>query len=175
MPFTEEQKEYIIDNYPKLEVGNRRGGTGYIDFLKWDEVEHSVIWGMDCLNRLFVVIKGIVDNQEVMQVFFQRYTDIPNNWNSGGNWTIKIIETSGGISQIQFDFLYELIINQKSNLKLDYRPHYNIFYNKDIQLYDYYLNNAARVIQHAWKDALVNIHCKVGWNKGLRDANFACQ
>jgi len=174
MPFTEEQKKYVMDNYPRLDVGNRTGGTGYIDFLKWDEVEYSVMWGIDCLDRPFIVIKGLINNQNVMQVFFQRYNDNLDNWNSGANWTRPFISTGGGISQEQYDFLYELITNKKNILKVEYKPEYRLFNNKEIQLYDYYLNNAAKVIQNAWKDALVNINCKIGWNKGLRDAKFAC-
>jgi hypothetical protein len=74
----------IIKNYPRLDLKGRMGGTDYIDFLRWNEVNHPVMWGIDRYNRLFFVIKGYVNGKRVLQTFFQRYTGLQSAWNSGG-------------------------------------------------------------------------------------------
>lgn len=63
-----------FQNYPSLDVGNRNGATDYIDYLKWDDVKHPVMTGVDKFKRKFIVVKMKVGSAKVMQTFFQRYT-----------------------------------------------------------------------------------------------------
>ena len=63
-----------------LNIGNKVGTTEYIDFIKWDEVTESVMKGIDCFGRPFLVVKFLVNGDtdtplELMQTFFKRYSD----------------------------------------------------------------------------------------------------
>ena len=48
---------YNLEGIPIQDIGRREGSTGYIDFLKWEEVTEPVMKGMDLFGRRFVVIK----------------------------------------------------------------------------------------------------------------------
>ena len=42
-----------------LHIGNRKGHTGYIDFIQEKELgENSVMKGFDCIQRPFIIIKA---------------------------------------------------------------------------------------------------------------------
>lgn len=146
MSFTDEQRNHIVSSYPQLDIGVRTGKTDYIYFLEWDEVTNSVMWGIDCYNRMFVVIKVKIGEYNLMQTFFQRYTHDLHNWNSGSNRTIPFITTYGGISSEQFNFLYNLITTKKAILNGHAKSSNSAFNNKEIMLYDYYLDKSARII-----------------------------
>jgi len=52
------------------------GGTGYIDGIHPQDMEKSVMWGMDPHKRIFVAVKSICDGaREGVVAFFQRYND----------------------------------------------------------------------------------------------------
>lgn len=143
-----------------LDIGDKLGDTGYIDFLKWDDVPEGVMYGYDKLNRLFIVIKCIIDGKKYVQTFFQRYTSggSYHPWNSGTSH-LHIIETNGGILENQFDFLFELIKNKKAIIKYEHRPSYSItqklndidFKGKEIILFDKKKWDSAKTIQNAWR------------------------
>ena len=56
--------------FPVINVGQRNGPTDYIDYLSWDEVKHPVMVGTDKFKRHFMVVKMTVDDNKVMQTFF---------------------------------------------------------------------------------------------------------
>ena len=93
----------------------------------------------------------------------------PNNWNSAicvDN--LSFISTIGGITPKQFEFLFSLIKNGKGIFKPEYRCNYSFLENKEL-IVGNVRHNAARIIQNAWKDALVNINTQVGINRVNRD------
>ena len=63
------------NNYPELDIGNRCGGTGYIDFITMEEVTNSIMWGRDIYNRYFLVFKLLIEGKIVLQTLFERYSD----------------------------------------------------------------------------------------------------
>ena len=149
---------FNVDNskIPYLEIGNRQGHTDYIDFLKFDEVTHPIMRGLDLWGRQFYVIKFLVNNEEkLMQTFFQRYSRIDSLWQGCGHATVNLIDTSGGMSKEQFLFLEQIINGEKVKLEEKHRP--VKFANKNIkpdifvELYDERKINAAITIQKYWR------------------------
>ena len=49
----------LLKDIPKLDIYDREGATGYIDFLTFEEVNEPIMWGVDKFNRIFIVIKMI--------------------------------------------------------------------------------------------------------------------
>jgi len=95
-----------------LDIGNRVGATQYIDFIKEDEVPYSIMKGVDCLRRSFIVIKTsfiLRDDTtiDIMSTFFQRYTDEYLLWCGCG----FMMNTEGGMSIEQIQLIYDLISN----------------------------------------------------------------
>lgn len=44
-------------NLPILDINQYVGRTGYIDFIKADDMEYPLMRGVDCLRRPFLAIK----------------------------------------------------------------------------------------------------------------------
>lgn len=114
-----------IYNYecPILKIGDRKGHTGYIDFIQEEELgENSVMKGMDCIQRPFIIIKTelILSNGDTIptiSTFFQRYNDCKSLWQCCGHSGRLLMNTDGGMSQIQFEFLNQLL-NVKEKEKI---------------------------------------------------------
>ncbi|QLH36215.1 MAG: hypothetical protein HWD61_08810 [Parachlamydiaceae bacterium] len=70
---------------PILDLGNRKGATGYIDFLSPKELNYPLMKGVDCHQRPFIACKLLNTRGESFVVtLFQRYTD-SDAWTWGGN------------------------------------------------------------------------------------------
>ena len=46
-----------IKNLPRININIKCGYTDYIDFLQWNEVTEPAMYGIDCYNREFIVVK----------------------------------------------------------------------------------------------------------------------
>ena len=93
---------------PQLDLGQKVGDTGYIDFLKEDDVPEKLMGGTDVYGRPFITFKGCVDNTRVMETIFQRYTS-PSYWMSCGHGTPDhLLLTSGGMKHGQIQFYLDL-------------------------------------------------------------------
>ena len=70
--------------FPKLDLGERTGVTGYIDFIHIDEFEEEegpVKTGRDIDDRMFIVVAmKVEEGKKLVQVFFQRYEDREDIW-----------------------------------------------------------------------------------------------
>lgn len=78
--------EAVFNALPILDLGNRTGDTGYLDFLRPNELTHSIMRGTDAGARPFICLKlnapsdeGLPPHQTVI-TFFQRYS-------TGGEWS----------------------------------------------------------------------------------------
>ena len=105
---------FNLNKYPVLDLGNRLGHSGYIDFITWDEVTEPVMTGFDYYHRAFIVIKFIIDKDtdkpiKIMQTFFERYTNSKDLWMGCGSATEYLIYTFGGMKQEQFDFINKIL------------------------------------------------------------------
>lgn len=88
---------YDIDKLPILDIGQLRGSTDYIDFIKESDMSHTVMRGLDIFGRPFVSIKFNIrpdpnssDNSvqnikpcQAVGTFFQRYSDNTELWAYG--------------------------------------------------------------------------------------------
>ena len=110
--------ENIINlDYNTLDIGNKIGITGYIDFIKKSDVPDNVMKGCDRYKRDFIVFKStIIYNDgykiETFTIVFQRETDNKKLWMSCGKDGPYLFETSGGMNEKQIILLYKLLINK---------------------------------------------------------------
>ena len=114
-----------------LDIGDQVGATRYIDFIKENDVQYSIMKGVDCLRRSFIVIKTEYilqdgSKKDVMSTFFQRYTDEYLLWCGCG----FMMNTEGGMCINQLQLIYNLISNGyvdiddtiKQTCRLQYDP-----------------------------------------------------
>jgi hypothetical protein len=97
---------------PVIDIGTRRGGTDYIDFLTHTDVTTSSR-GTDCYGRPFVALTGTMhfkdgSSNEFLETFFQRYSDGTTLW-MGCGWTKTFMSSVGGITAEQFKLLTRLV------------------------------------------------------------------
>lgn len=124
--------------FPQIETDSRIGETGYIDFLTLDEVTKPVMTGLDCLSRPFIVIKmDVLDKDghiktQLMETFFQRYTDNPNLWMGCGHATPLLISTVGGMTPCQFN----LVNNLLDSISVEMSDCHNIEYGNNVNVGD---------------------------------------
>jgi len=99
-----------------LDISNRYGNTGYIDFIKQTELqENNIMKGMDDYRRLFIVFKAevIYDDNTKRNTFttvFQRF-DKELLWHSCGHDGQLLFDTVGGINATQLQLLDNLLKN----------------------------------------------------------------
>lgn len=130
---------YIFDySCAYLNLDNRVGDTGYIDFIDPDELEElNVMKGSDHYNRKFIVFKSeIILNSERIKtftIFFQRYKDSMISFHTAGHYGKILFLTDGGCNLKQIKYLVELLKN--GSIELDYnqarefRMNYCYLYN----------------------------------------------
>lgn len=115
--------------FPNLDIMNRIGQTGYIDFIKPNELVSNtdVMSGIDIYSRKFFVIKASFvfaninkQNFDTFSIFFQRYNDNEQLWHFCGHYGKYLMNTEGGTSIKQFELVYNLL---KDNI---------VYLNKDM-------------------------------------------
>ena len=127
----------LINKYPTLDTGNRNGLTDYIDYIELSEVTDMVVKGSDLFNRPFFVIKYKIEGFDAVciQTFFKRYSNTEYPWMGCGHFTANLIDTSGGISTVQFRFMRDLIKNKEAIITNDVRPcSYELYEGKKVTL-----------------------------------------
>ena len=159
-------------------IGNRRGHTDYIDFLKWGEITEPVMKGIDICNRHFVVVKlKIYDsknkknkhiNIKLMQTYFQRYTN-GILWMGCGYATESFLETCGGMNLHQLDLIEQIINNNSVEIRDEHRPSSSDYIGKTVELYDEEKEKAAVTIQKHWLRCRYNPNYKMCKKLQLQD------
>ena len=96
-----------------LDIGERVGATGYIDFIGIKEITAPLMRGIDIHYRPFFTICAdiVYDDGTCIPTFttiFQRYTDSTILWHTAGHYR-KILVTDGGMNAQQFG-LFRLLI-----------------------------------------------------------------
>ena len=93
-----------------LDIQDRKGITGYIDFINPTELNnYNVMSGFDYANRRFFVIKAEIEYSDKPKIktfttFFQRYSDNNLLWHTSGHY-----DTTGGASLAQIKMLVNLL------------------------------------------------------------------
>ncbi len=77
----------LSSSIPVLNICSTIGYTGYMDFLKSNQIIYPLLKGIDVASRPFVVMRLVVQyNEKIVycaQTFFQRYTDKAYPWIGG--------------------------------------------------------------------------------------------
>ena len=106
----------LLSDYPLLNIYDKKGLTGYIDFIHINEITNSIMTGIDCYNRPFFTLTVDLYYSDdtiisTFTTFFKRYTDSSSHlWhacNSGSY--IPLFNTCGGMNKKQFSFLCLLL------------------------------------------------------------------
>ena len=112
MPFVHPPMPSFIpsmENVPVLDLGDQRGNTGYIDFVKAEDVQFPVMRGIDVYGRPFVAIKAQLEGKcefpEVVGVFFQRYADNTTDWAYGSCYPLNLLFHDSRVSKIHMEGL----------------------------------------------------------------------
>jgi hypothetical protein len=106
-----------------LDIEKRQGQTGYIDFIKQNEVLTDVAKGCDIHNRNFIVFKAkfiyISNNEEkCFSTFFKRYIDIPLYHICGHDGKL-LMQTVGGMTIEQAELIKKLLYEKVVDINLD--------------------------------------------------------
>lgn len=73
-----------LDKLPILEWNDKYlGTTDYIDRITTDDVNYSIMRGIDRFNRTFFTFRFKIDGKLCVYTLFQRYTDDHNLWTFG--------------------------------------------------------------------------------------------
>jgi hypothetical protein len=118
-----------------LDIQDRRGVTGYIDFINPKELnDNNVMSGVDYANRPFFVIKAEIVYSDKTKIntfttFFQRYSDDTLLWHTAGHYGKLLFDTTGGSSLSQFKLLSQLLLNGFYNLEKEDANNLRIFNN----------------------------------------------
>lgn len=110
-----EFRKYIHNlNVPILDIGDKRGWTDYIDFIKESDMTAPVMKGVDVYGREFVALKVKSDNNNdnipklSVEVFFRRYSDSEKLWMEATSGK-QLLYTIGGMTESDFDTVIKLI------------------------------------------------------------------
>ncbi len=109
-----------------LDVGERRGWTSYIDFIRPDELagEHAMK-GTDALGRRFIAFKCTVATdppRRLFTTFFQRYKAEASSdvtYHTAGHHGVHLFTTTGGASLAQVEHLRRLLRTGSIDLNVD--------------------------------------------------------
>lgn len=162
----------IIDltkHSPILNVSERVGYTGYIDYIRFEELSSPIMHGIDCCKRKFIVFKFQIDDDPniYMQTLFQRYTNNECDWRPCGHATVCLIDACSPLHLSQLLFLTELFSTGSAVITSDDYP-YESFENKRV-----YLRNkpeklprfSKSKIWNYYNNSLVSFNTLLGVNK----------
>lgn len=117
MTFLEEIQSVTEEIYniscPILDIGDRAGFSGYIDFINSNEFKEALNKGVDKFGRKFIAFRAKIEytdgeNKETFMTLFQRYTHDKTLWMGAGSY-LHLFSTDGGISLQQFQLVLKLL------------------------------------------------------------------
>lgn len=72
-----------VQDIPQISISRRWYGVkSYLDTVDTDDMELEVVWGRDLYRRSFISVR----HDRGVLTFFQKYTDMPNLWTTGGKY-----------------------------------------------------------------------------------------
>jgi hypothetical protein len=129
------EKYYAL---PKLNLGEKNGKTGYIDFITSTDMSHPIMQGYDSAGRKFVSIKvNTVDTENgdkgpVVGTFFERYSDnslsllsSKREWAFGTCYSLNIIHNDSRVRDYQYENLelrLKSLVDGKTLYDIDTSP-----------------------------------------------------
>jgi len=157
----------LVENpFPILDIKDRNGYSGYIDFIGSSEFNTSAIQGVDYASRPFVCLKMkcyLANGCELSayQTFFQRYTNNIELWMGTSN-SKALMCTVGGMNSIQQALVRDLIINKSVDIPDSIYDYYKFRIFNDDEDYNDKSKRVVKVIldesvdlSQDWRLALV--------------------
>ena len=143
---------------PILDIGEREGLTGYIDFINPQELNNSnIMKGKDKYNRKFIVFKSIIrplNNDDPIQfftTFFKRHVDDYSiTYHTAGHYGELLFQTEGGATISQMNILYELLKNGNVELSYEQMRENRIQNSKSLQNIESETQNLIEIIKIGW-------------------------
>jgi hypothetical protein len=163
-----------LDKFPELDIGDRMGSTDYIDFIKMDEVPHSIMCGLDKFKRYFLVMKLIVDGKIILQTLFQRFTNEVCNWRGCGHFSpngILLFGSGSNITVETINLILSLLKGETVIIKEEHNPDQNYFIGKKVSVFNQEQWDATIIIQKQWKKCRYNPSFKMCERVQLRNLN----
>jgi hypothetical protein len=126
-----------ISELPILDIGEKVGHSGYIDFILVNQMSDSIMKGIDCYKRPFIAFKfwirsndNIKPPYEAVGTFFQRYSDNNNSWAYGTCYELNSLYNDSRIRLCDYENLAERIkrlVNGEELPDLKYEPSNTIY------------------------------------------------
>ncbi len=120
-----------------LDIGNRQGSTGYIDFITQSELTRSIAKGFDLNGRGFIAWKAecvLTSYDETSEfstftTFFKRYAETESMlYHTCGHDGQNLFSTEGGCSEAQMKFLLKLLETKEVTLNKEQIEAYRIIF-----------------------------------------------
>lgn len=98
---------------PVLDIGDKYGNTGYIDFIDTNDFSEPVRKGIDRHGRKFICFRAIIEytegqTKETFMTLFQRYMGYELLWMGAGQ-NIQLFSTYGGTVVEQLELVLKLL------------------------------------------------------------------
>lgn len=106
--------QIYLHECPTLDVGNKNGHTGYIDYIRQTDFSQNVVKGCDSFGRQFIVFRADFvsengDTKKTFTTFFKRYSDRETLYHAAGHDGLLLFRTEGGTTVEQMQFLLDLL------------------------------------------------------------------
>jgi hypothetical protein len=107
-------QEIYNQDCPILDIGDRVGITGYIDFIDTSEFTEPFNKGIDKYERKFVSFRANIEYEdgttiETFTTLFQRYSERENLWMGAGRRETYLFATDGGTNLQQLQLVLKLL------------------------------------------------------------------
>jgi len=124
-----------------LNIEDRVGNTGYIDFITPDDMNEAFNKGVDIYRRKFINILANIEYEngsvkKTLSTLFQRYSGDDGLWMIGGDKNIPtLMESYGGVNIEQFNLIRRLLEEKSVDITdeiykkcriTEYNPGYNL-------------------------------------------------
>lgn len=133
-----------LDNIPILDIGNRQGSTDYIDFIRDHELTSPIMRGVDIFKRRFIILRMFINGKKFTQTFFQRYSNNEKLWMGDCNHINGLLDTCGGMKEIQFKLIQDIIDNKTIKLQKEHQLFNENHIDKFVCNEKVYLENKKR-------------------------------
>lgn len=172
-------QEIYNQDCPNLDIGDRVGITGYIDFIDTSEFEESFNKGIDKYERKFVSFRANIEyedgtTKETFTTLFQRYSKTENLWMGAGRNT-HLFDTDGGTNLQQLQLVLKLLKEGSVDITDEIyencritpsKWNWDIDNNKPKRIY---LVSKVEELKHKTNDELKDFDLKVETKESLED------
>lgn len=145
-----ETRKKQFEELPRLDLGKKRGATDYIDFIRADDMSHSLMVGVDCYRRPFLAIKLKVMSDdkketEIVGTIFQRYSDQDHDWAYGTIDELNMLYWNSGLrsyDDVKLEVRLLALLQGKKVRNIRFGNHHQ----SRMDAHDYIIGNGSLVL-----------------------------